>query len=81
LKITPEIIAVIKLEIGPAAATKRTPYFLFLKLLKFTGTGFAHPNNLVINKTNSPIISICAKGLSVSLPANFAVLSPNLYAI
>ena len=41
--INPKIIAITKLETGPAAARRAGPHFWFLKLYGLNGTGFAQP--------------------------------------
>ncbi len=74
--------------IGPAAAEIAISLLGSLKFIGLIGTGFAYPKtNCPPVKTNNikgiiivPIRSICAIGLSVSLPINLAVGSPSLFA-
>ena len=65
-----------RLLAGPASAVTAMPCFGFLKRYMFTGTGLAHPirNTTIIS---SPVGSMWRIGLSVSLPASFAVVSPS----
>ncbi len=58
------------------------PFFMTVCIL--TGTGFAHPNKKVVPDIKSkpgtmsePTGSICLRGLMLSLPKTFAVLSPS----
>ncbi len=65
--------------VTPAAETKIRPFLKSLNLLKFTGTGFAHPkpkiNNIIV-----PIGSRCLTGFRLNLPNHRAVESPILSA-
>jgi len=70
----------IRLEIGPAIATRKRPRNGFSKALISTGTGFAQPKRK-ISINIKPIGSRCFSGLRVSLPSIFAVGSPSLNAI
>ena len=80
--------AIITFVAGPAAETKAESRLGFLKLWKFTGTGFAVPKinapfeniKSIIGTMIVPMGSMCAIGFSVSLPIIFAVGSPNLFA-
>jgi hypothetical protein len=80
------IIASIKLDIGPAAETIASSLNAFLKLFGLTGTGFAQPISAKPEANDAsgiisvPTRSACLNGLSVSLPRLFAVLSPSLLA-
>ena len=71
---------------GPASATIASPHLWFRRLYGLKGTGFAQPiikppNRYdMTGKIKEPNHSKCLKGLSVSLPANFAALSPCKYA-
>ena len=85
LSANPKIIAIKKLDIGPAAAIKAPSLFGFFKLNGLNGTGLAQPkiNGLpvIINRNgtkNDPKNSKCFIGLRVNLPSSLAVLSPNL---
>ena len=62
-------------DTGPASAVSAMPRLGLRKRIIFTGTGFAQPN---LNTTiiSRPIGSMCFRGLSVSRPASFAVVSP-----
>ena len=85
----PKIKANKKLTLGPAKETLRLPHFWSLKLKGLPGTGFAQPiigpwPAVIKSKSKGKIIvpnmSICFKGFKVSLPAFFAVGSPNCKA-
>ena len=71
---------------GPANETIASSRRGELKFFLFTGTGLAQPINAnpVANEAMGiimvPIKSICFRGLRVSLPCFFAVLSPNILA-
>jgi len=45
-----------------------------------TGIGFAQPKLRVMKSMARPMMSICLRGLSVSLPATLGVGSPRRYA-
>ena len=64
----------------PDKLTSKVSLFIFLKLNAFIGTGFAQPKPKN-KKQNKPILSKCAIGLTVNLPATFDVGSPSLYAV
>ena len=69
--------AMIIFESGPANAVIAVPTSLFWKLYSFIGTGLLHPKRKRIIHI-APMGSIWVKGFNVSLPAAFAVGSPNL---
>ncbi len=66
-------------DTGPARETRAVSLSLLSKLYSFIGTGLLHPN-LKISIEIAPIGSICDSGFRVSLPAAFAVGSPNFIA-
>jgi len=75
-----------KLAPGPAIETLNSPHLWSRKLYGFTGTGFAQPKigpwpPVKKRRSNGRIIvpkgSMCFEGLKLSLPAYFAVGSPN----
>lgn len=83
-----------KLERTPAADTISSPVRKLLKFNGFTGTGLAqairNPGGVPVKKEGNsrragkriePIGSMCGIGFKVSLPAFWAVLSPNFRAI
>ena len=81
---SPKIKTKRKLAPGPAIATFNSPHLWSRKLYGFTGTGFAQPITkglLMITKSKGKTIvpkgSICFEGFKLSLPAYFAVGSPN----
>ena len=71
--------AIKRLENGPAKATSNSSRSWFSKYLGLIITGLAQPI-FTINNIMSPIGSIWAIGLSVSLPWILGVGSPNLVA-
>jgi len=74
------MIAITRLEAGPASAVIAKYSFWFLKWRAFTGTGFAYPNpkrNIVI----VPHISKCFMGFKDILPAFLPVGSPSFHAV
>ncbi len=73
-------IASKKLLNGPANETKKRSLLGFLKYRGFIGTGFAHPT-FTMSRAMAPIGSKCFMGFRESLPALFAVGSPNTYAV
>ena len=86
LKKSKNINARTKFENGPANETIASSRKGLLKFFLLTGTGLAHPINAnpvakeAIGIITVPIRSICFKGLRVSLPCFFAVLSPRILA-
>ena len=71
--------AKMKLEAGPAAATRAISRFGLRNAAGFTITGFAHPNPRNANAAK-PNMSMCFKGFNVSRPWRRAVSSPKRYA-
>ncbi len=71
---------------GPASATRAKPHSPYFKLRVLIGTGLAPPKTgmPVMARKSGSIIDMngskCLKGFKVSLPDNFAVSSPSLYA-
>ena len=63
----------------PAMETHLIPVMYFLKFNGLTGTGFAQPIPKIMNHKNPDRLR-CLKGLRVSLPVAFGVISPILYA-
>jgi hypothetical protein len=87
LKISPAMTANIKFVSGPAMPTIAAPKAPHFRLYGSNGTGFAAPKGgsprksrtkgkrMVVNR------SICARGLSVSLPSLEAVSSPSQWLV
>src|SRR6266849_1230805 len=78
----PATIAMMKLQITPAAETQKFATRLFRQRNGFTGVGLAHPikgapvKKAIAGNNKVPIGSTCAKGLSVMRPCNLARSSP-----
>ncbi len=68
--------AKMKLETGPARATRVVSRTGFLKLAGLKGTGLAQPIIREKNSIRVPMGSRWARGLRVSRPSSLAVLSP-----
>ena len=93
LKSIEAAIAIEKLEAGPADATRALSLLGLAKFKGLTGVGLAQPKikpgllcaskGKVIKSNGTkmvPIGSICAVGLSVTLPSSLAVGSPSRLA-
>ncbi len=82
-----QIVAMTRLDSGPAAVTRIMLPRGLRMLRASTGTGLAHPNMKPLPDSSRipgtrivPIGSTCRTGLSVSRPSISAVLSPNCFA-
>src|SRR5687768_15800183 len=83
----PEIMAMMKLQITPAAETQRFATRLFRQRNGFTGVGLAQPikgacvKKAMAGKSSVPIGSTCDAGFKLIRPCDFARSSPNRFDI